>query len=185
VAMPEFWLGLVLLLTLSGGLGWLPSTGWVAWNHGAMSPLERAVDHARHLALPCAAMALPALAWVARHQRAALLEVLDADFIRTAKALHIGPRRVLFRHALPASLAPILTLAGVSLPALISGSVVVETLFNWPGMGRLLVQSILDRDSPVVLACFLLYALAVVAGSLLADLGAAAIDPRVRDGVER
>lgn len=180
-AMPEFWLGMLLVIGLSSGLALLPSSGMGSWDHASMGGWAGLLDHLRHLALPALTLLLPSLAWIARHQRAALLEVLNADFIRTARALRLSPRRVLLRHALPAAMVPVLTLAGVSLPTLISGSVVVETVFSWPGMGRLMVQSILDRDSPVILACFLLYALLVVLGSLLADLTAATLDPRLRD----
>ncbi len=181
-AMPEFWLGMLLVMGLSGGLALLPSSGVSSWNHATMGWAAGSLDHLQHLILPMVTLLLPSVAWVARHQRAALLGVLDADYIRTARAMRLSPRRVLFRHALPAAMAPVLTLAGVSLPALISGSVVVESVFAWPGMGRLMVQAILDRDSPVVLACFLFYAALVVLGSLLADTAGAALDPRLRQG---
>ncbi len=181
-AMPEFWLGMLLVMALSGGLALFPSSGMVSWNHADMGMLARTTDLLHHLVLPVATLVLPAMAWVARHQRAAMLDVLRSDYMRTARAIRLPPSRLLFRHALPSALLPILTLAGVSLPALISGSVVVETVFAWPGMGRLMVEAILGRDSPVIVACFLLYALLVVLGSLAADLLAAWVDPRLRDG---
>jgi len=184
-AMPEFWLGMLLIMALSGGLAWFPSSGLVAWDHANMGWIEGTGDRLLHLVLPTITLLLPALAWVARHQRAAMLDVLGSDYVRTARALGLSPLQVLFRHALPSALVPILTLAGVSLPALISGSVVVETVFAWPGMGHLMVEAILGRDSPVIVACFLFYAVLVVLGSLAADLGAAWLDPRLRDGGRR
>ncbi len=184
-AMPEFWLGMLLIMALSGGVALFPSSGIVAWNHAELGWFAATGDRLHHLVLPTLTLLLPALAWVARHQRAAMLEVLRSDFIRTARSLDLSEGRVLFRHALPTALVPILTLAGVSLPALVSGSVVVETVFAWPGMGRLMVEAIGGRDSPVIVACFLVYALLVVLGSLAADLSAAWVDPRLRDRVRR
>jgi peptide/nickel transport system permease protein len=184
-ALPGFCLALLLILAFS--LAWpvLPSSGLASWDHAAFSGGARLADHLRHLALPLTALALPFTAWVARHQRASLLAVIHAPFLRTARALGLSGRRVLWAHALPAALPPILALAGTTLPALVGGAVVVETVFALPGMGRLLVQSVMDRDTPVVLACFLLYALLVVVGSTLADLGVAALDPRAREQLVR
>jgi peptide/nickel transport system permease protein len=184
-ALPEFCLALLLVLLFS--LLWpvLPASGLAATGHAALPFSARLADHLRHLALPLLTLVLPFAAWVGRHQRASLLGVLQAPFVRTAQALGLPRRRVLLAHALPAALPPIIALAGLTLPALVGGALVVETVFSLPGMGRLLVRSVLERDTPVVLACFLVYALLVVAGSVLADVGVAAVDPRARDRLVR
>ncbi|MFH1467637.1 MAG: ABC transporter permease [Pseudomonadota bacterium] len=181
-ALPEFALGLLLVQRLSFAWPWLPASGIARWDHATLGATARLLDHLRHLALPCLTLVLPTAAWVARHQRASLIAVLQAPWVRTARSLGLSPARVLWAHALPPATLPILALAGVALPGLAGGAVVVETLFSWPGLGRLLVQAVLERDTPVIVACFLVTAGLVALGSTLADLGIAALDPRVRAG---
>jgi peptide/nickel transport system permease protein len=138
------------------------------------------LDTLRHLLLPGVAMGLASAAGVARYMRSSMLEVIRQDFVRTARAKGLPERVVLGRHALRNALLPILTLMGLSLPALVGGSVLVETVFAWPGMGRLIVDAVQQQDTPVIVACFLLFSTLVAAGNLLADALVAVADPRIR-----
>jgi peptide/nickel transport system permease protein len=178
---PVFWLGLVLLVVFAQGLGWFPaggSTDPIAYP--GLSPAGQALDRLRHLVLPALTLGLAAAGYTARHQRSALLEVLGQDFVRTARAKGLPDRVVLLRHALRNALLPTITLAGLAFPVLLSGSVLVESVFSWPGMGRLAADAIGRRDYPLVTGAALLAAVMVVLGSLLADLAARAADPRLR-----
>jgi peptide/nickel transport system permease protein len=178
---PVFWLGLVLLVVFAQGLGWFPAGGATdPITHASLSPAGRALDRLHHLVLPALALGLAAAGYTARHQRSALLEVLGQDFVRTARAKGLGDRVVLLRHALRNALMPTITLAGLAFPVLLSGSVLVESVFAWPGMGRLAAEAIGRRDYPLVTGAALLAAVMVVLGSLLADLAARAADPRLR-----
>jgi peptide/nickel transport system permease protein len=181
-SIPEFWLALMLMLVFSLELGLLPAGG-------ASSPLlhaqaglwERTVDTLRHLALPATTLAIIGAAVVARYQRSALLNVLPSDFIRTARAKGVPERVVLRRHALRNALLPTITLLGLTLPTLLAGSVFVEKVFAWPGMGLLAVNAVATRDYAVVTAVVIVAGTAVAIGTLLADLLYVAADPRVRD----
>lgn len=180
-SLPTFWLGLVLLLCFGQWLHWLPVGGVTdPVLYDTLSLGGRIVDRLRHLALPALALGLVGAAGTARYQRAALLEVLDQDFVRTARAKGLSGARVLFRHALRNALLPTVTLFGLALPFLLTGSVVVETVFAWPGMGKLAADAILARDYPLVVAGALFAAVLVALGSLLADALTAALDPRTR-----
>ena len=181
VAMPGFWLGLVLLIVFASAWPLFPTGGAGSWELSDAGLFVVALDTLHHLVLPLATVALPAIAWVAHHQRASLMGALGSDYVRTAHSLGLPTWRILWRHALPNGLMPVITLAGVSLPFLLAGSVLVELVFSWPGTGRLLVRAVLERDSPVIIACFLVYALLVALGGLLADLAAARVDVRVRE----
>jgi peptide/nickel transport system permease protein len=183
VAMPGFWLGLLLIIAFASAWPLFPTGGASAWQLAGMGGLAVVLDRLHHLALPLVTVTLPATAWVAHHQRASLLGVLGSDYVRTARAMGLSRWRILWRHALPNGLMPVITLAGVSLPFLLAGSVLVETVFSWPGTGRLLVRAVQGRDSPVIIACFLVYALLVALGGLLADLAAGWADVRVREGM--
>ncbi len=182
-AAPRFWLGLLLIILLAGRWALLPASGVSSWDHGDLSPLAALLDRAAHLLLPLLALGLPGAAGVARYLRASMIEAMQGDYVRSALATGLHARRVLWRHALPNALLPVITLAGLSFPFLFSGSVLVEEVFSWPGMGRLMVHAILDRDTPLVIACFFFFAIFVVLGNLLADLAAAALDPRLRDSL--
>jgi peptide/nickel transport system permease protein len=179
-SMPAFWLGLLLLWVFGQGLGWFPVGGMTEpVVHARMGLLGRALDVARHLALPALTLALVQTAAVSRFQRGALVDTLRAEFVRAARARGLSGRAVLVRHALRAALAPVLALAGVMLPALLAGSVLVETVFGWPGLGRLLHEAIAQRDYNVITGCGLVAGVLVTLGSLAADLAAHALDPRV------
>lgn len=180
-SLPTFWLGLVLLLLFGQWLHWFPVGGVTdPVLHDSMSLGLRLLDRLRHLALPALTLGLVGAAGTARYQRAALLEALGEDYARTARAKGLTEPRVLVNHALRNALLPIVTLLGVALPFLLTGAVVVETVFTWPGLGKLAADAIAGRDYPLVIATTLLSSVLVVLGSLLADLLAAAADPRVR-----
>ncbi len=180
-SMPVFWLGLMLLLLFGQTLGWFPVGGMRDPVAGALrSPLGQLLDLLRHLTLPALTLGLVGAAGTARYQRSALLEIIGLDYVRTARAKGLSERIVLFRHALRNSLLPAITLLGLSLPALLSGTVLVETVFAWPGMGRLSADAIFRRDYPVVTGAAILAAAMVVAGNLLADALYHAVDPRTR-----
>jgi len=176
-SIPSFWLGLVLVAVFAHGLGLLPPSG--AGPPGAAA--VHLVDRLRHLLLPAATLGLAGAPAIARHLAASLERVSSADFVRTARAKGLSPRAVLLRHALKPALLPVVTIVGLSLPLLVSGALVVEVVFAWPGMGRLAINALHARDYPLVIACTAVAGAAVVAGGLVADLVHAAIDPRVRD----
>jgi peptide/nickel transport system permease protein len=180
-SVPVFWLGLMLLLVFGQELRWLPVSGMTTpGTRGALGPLAHAVDVARHLVLPAATLALVQAAAFARFQRSALLETLGADFVRTARAKGLPERLVLLRHALRTALAPTITLAGLAVPYLLAGSVLVESVFGWPGLGRVAYDAIFARDYNVITGTALVAGWLVAAGNLLADMALAVVDPRVR-----
>lgn len=180
-SIPDFWIAIGLMLLFALELRWLPVSGMVdAVMHDYMSPAGRVWDVLRHLVLPAASLALLVLAVVARHQRAALLEVLPDDYIRTAVAKGVAPRTVLTRHAFRNALLPAITLLGLMLPALVGGAVFVEAIFAWPGLGKVAIDAIRNRDHPVILGVTLLTSGVVVLAGVLADLAYAAADPRTR-----
>ena len=183
-SMPGFWLGLMLVLAVSSPW-WpdilrLPVSGMTSVDHAFMSPAGKVLDVSRHLVLPVIALGLASAAGIARYMRGEMLEVLQQDYIRTARAKGLRESRILLKHALRNALIPIVSLLGLFLPLLIGGSVVIEVVFSWPGMGRLMYDAILARDYPVVMASTFLFGALVVAGNLMADLLYAAVDPRIR-----
>ncbi len=180
-SLPDFWLALMLLLTFAYWIPILPAGGMVdVVVHDYMSFGRAVADRLRHLILPLATLTLVATALVARFQRAALLDVLPSDYVRTARAKGVDERTVVGRHALSNALLPMITLAGLAFPALLGGAVFVEKVFAWPGMGLLVTNAIGARDYPLVLASVLVGAIMVVVGSLLADLAYGVADPRIR-----
>ena len=181
-SLPEFWLALALLVAFALALPILPSGGTAdASVYDYLSPFDKVLDRARHLVLPAATLALGALAVVARHQRAAMLEVAREDFLRTARAKGLGERGVLLRHALRNALIPIITLLGLAIPARVGGVVFIERIFAWPGMGRAAVDAVSARDYPLVTGSVIVGSIAVTVGALLADVLHAVADPRLRD----
>jgi peptide/nickel transport system permease protein len=185
-SMPSFWLGLMLMLLFAlkaHEWGWpiaLPPTGMTSVDHEFMSFGEQMVDRLRHLILPVLTLSLVMAAGIARYTRGQMLEVIRQDYIRTARAKGLPERQVVIKHALRNSLLPVITLLGLYLPLLFSGSVFVEVIFSWPGMGRVIVDSIFQRDYPLVMATSFIFALVVVLGSLIADVLYAVADPRIR-----
>ena len=179
-SLPEFWLGLVLLLVFTYKLPLFPGGGIVGYMHDSLSPVGQLIDRVRHLALPSLTLAVLGTATIARFQRAALLDVLPHDFVRTARAKGVAERWVVYRHALRNALVPTIVLAGLSLPTLFGGAVFVESVFSWPGMGLEAAAAFAARDYPVVVGTALLGAVIVVIGGMITDVLHAAVDPRVR-----
>ncbi|HMG18734.1 MAG TPA: ABC transporter permease [Gemmatimonadales bacterium] len=179
-AVPGYWLGLMLVLVFTYWARWLPAFGAAGLDSDYLSGGAWVVDRLRHLALPLATLTLIGIGGAARFVRGAMLETLSQPFITTARAKGLTPRRVVGHHALRNALTPIVTLLGLSIPALFSGAVFVEAVFAWPGVGRVLVEAVQARDYPVVMAATAVSAVLVVAGNVLADMLAGWVDPRVR-----
>jgi peptide/nickel transport system permease protein len=180
-SMPDFWLGILALLAFTYWLPIFPVGGAVdPVMHEFLGLGGRIMDRLRHLALPSITLILLASASVARFQRAALLDVLPADYIRTARLKGLTERQVLARHALRNALLPIITLVGLSFPALLTGAFFIEKIFAWPGMGYAVVNAIGSRDYPLVVGGVIIGSIMVTVGSLLADLLYAWADPRLR-----
>jgi peptide/nickel transport system permease protein len=180
-ATPAFVIAVVLVGVFAVRLGWLPASQMRSIDHDTLPLARRFLDDLRHLVLPCLALALPGAGAVALYVREELAAVLDRPFLRAARSLGFGRARVLLRHAMRNALLPVVHLLGLSVPGLVGGSVVVETIFGWPGMGRLAWQAVMSRDAALVLGCTLVAALGVIVGNLAADLLAAAVDPRTRE----
>jgi peptide/nickel transport system permease protein len=179
-AMPGYWLGLVLVMVFTYQLRWLPAFGAVGLDAEFLSGGDRLLDRLHHLALPLITLTLIGLGGTARFSRAAMREVRDAPFLLSARARGLTEFRVIVRHQLRNALVPIITLLGLSLPALFSGAVFVEAIFAWPGIGQVLVQAVVARDYPVVMAAATVSAVLVVVGNLLAEFLATLADPRTR-----
>jgi len=180
-SVPDFWFALLLLLLFAYRWPILPPGGIVdPVMHEYLSQGGRALDRLRHLVLPVLTLTLLSTASIARYQRTALLDTLTSDWMRTALAKGLQWRHAVRRHALRNALLPTLTLAGLSLPALAAGTVFVEKVYSWPGMGLVTVNAIAARDYPLVTASVLVISIAVAVGALLADVAVAAADPRIR-----
>ncbi len=173
VAIPVFWLGIMGIYLFGLRLGWLPIQGYT-------SPFEDFWKGTRQLVMPVVCMAVVNLALVARQTRSSMLEVIRQDYIRTARAKGLTERAVLSRHALKNALIPIVTLLGMSISHMFGGSVLIETVFNIPGMGRLLVRSVFDKDFVIVQAVVFIIALVVALSNLLVDISYGWLDPRIR-----
>lgn len=172
IAIPAFWLSLLLVLLFAVKLRWLPPGGFPGW--------DDPVAAMRALVLPTAALALVQSAVLARVTRSSALEVMRLDFVRTARATGLSPRRVLWRHVLPNALIPIVTIVGLQFAGLVSGTIVIENVFYLPGLGRLLFQSIANRDLVTVQALVMMFAAIVVTANFLVDIAYVLIDPRLR-----
>ncbi len=179
-AVPGYWLGISLVLVFSYGLRWLPAFGAQGLDADFLGTGAQLVDRLRHLTLPLVTLTLIGAGGTARYVRGAMLEALAQPFVTVVRAKGIAPRRVVLRHALRNALLPVLTLLGLSLPALFSGAVFIEAVFAWPGVGRVLVEAVQGRDYPVVMAATTVSAMLVVLGNLAADLLAGWADPRLR-----
>jgi peptide/nickel transport system permease protein len=180
-AVPTFWLALLFVLAFGAtGLGWLPVVGLHDKDASLMGGYERALDVVRHALLPVLALSVGGLAYLSRQVRGGVLATLREDFVRTARGKGLSERNVLVRHALRNALLPLITLFGAVLPALVAGSIVVETVFGIEGVGRYAWEGMLQRDTNIVLATTVVSALATMSGILLADLLYAAADPRIR-----
>jgi peptide/nickel transport system permease protein len=181
-AIPEFWLGLLLILIFYGLLK-NPVTGEPLLPSGGMASLGAAFslgDRFRHLILPVLTGALGWVAWYSRFVRSSMLDVIHQDYLRTARAKGLSERRVIFRHALRNAIIPLVTLFALDLPYLFGGTVFVEMIFAWPGMGRLYYQAALQRDYPILMAVLTIGAGFIILSNLIADIFYAYLDPRIR-----
>jgi len=174
LSFPTFWFGLMAIYIFSLKLGWFPSGGMFT-----LGGEEGVFDLFRHLVLPTVVLALVLVAQWSRYTRSSFLEVIHQDYIRTARAKGIKGSKILLRHALPNAIAPLIALAGVQLPWLFSGALVAETIFGWPGMGRLFVDSLTMKEYPILMGMVVFTAIAVIFGNLIADILNAVLDPRI------
>lgn len=174
LSIPTFWFGLVSIYIFSLRLGWLPA--------GNMFTIgdQTVLDYLHHLIMPSVVLALVNVAIWSRYMRTATLEVINQDFVKTARAKGLSPRRVLMKHVVGNALIPMITLAGLQLPTLLGGALVTETVFTWPGMGRLFLDSLGYSDYPVIMGLLMFSAILVIIGNLAADLITAFVDPRIR-----
>jgi len=179
-AMPTFWLALLCMMLFGVELGWLPISGLKSLDYESMSWLGQIADRARHLVLPVGIASLTSLAGLSRYMRSSMLEVVRQDYITTARAKGLSERAVIYRHALRNALLPVVTILGLSIPGLIGGSVIFETIFAIPGMGRLFYDGVMQRDYMVVMGVLVMGAVLTLLGNLLADLMYAVVDPRLR-----
>lgn len=176
---PAFWMGQLLLLLFGARLGWFPIQGMVT-ARGGYHGFAYVLDVARHLVLPAVTLGLLQIALIARLTRAGVRESLAEDYVRTAGAKGLGAGAVIYRHALPNALLPVVTVVGGHVGSFITGAVLTEIVFAWPGLGRLLYDATLSRDYPLLMAMFELATVFVVVANLVTDLIYAALDPRVR-----
>lgn len=179
-AVPTFWLALLLMIFFGIHLGWLPISGLRSLNYEYLAPWAQFVDLAKHLVLPVFISAFGGLAGLSRYMRANMLEVIRQDYIMTARAKGLSERDVIYKHALRNALLPAITILGLSIPGLIGGSVIFETIFAIPGMGQLFYMSVMARDYPTVMGILLIGAILTLLGNLIADVSYALADPRIR-----
>jgi len=179
-ATPDFWLALLLMILFGVQLGWLPISGLRSLNWEYLAPAAQVWDLISHLVLPIFIGAFGGLAGLSRFMRGSMLEVIRQDYIRTAQAKGLPERVVLYKHALRNAVLPIVTILGLSLPGLIGGSVIVESVFAIPGMGQLAVQSVFARDYPVIMGLLTIGAGLTLVGNRLADVCYGIVDPRIR-----
>ncbi len=177
VSVPSFWLGIILILLFSVRWRLLPSSGMATVGTGFSVP-----DLLRHLAMPTAVLSLVYLAQVASYTRTSMLDVMRKDFVRTARAKGLREGVVLARHVLRNGLIPVITVVGLLIPRLVGGAAITETIFSWPGMGRLAIEAAFKRDYPLVMGITVVFALAVIASNLLVDVAYGLVDPRVKVG---
>ena len=181
-AAPTFWLALLAMMLFGVNLGWLPISGIKSLNHDTMGFFGQTWDYAIHLFLPVLLSSFVSLAGLSRYMRSNMLEVIGQDYITTARAKGLKERVVIYRHAMRNALMPVITILGLSVPGLIGGSVIFESVFAIPGMGKLFYDGVMARDYPLIMGCLVLGAVLTLIGNLLADMGYAAVDPRVRKG---
>jgi peptide/nickel transport system permease protein len=180
-AMPVFWLGQMLMLVFASKLGWFPAQGMMSMRYD-LSPFEKVVSIAHHLVLPAVTLAFFNLALIARLTRSNMLQVLRLEYIIFARSKGLRESTVVFKHALRNAVLPVVTIIGMNVKTLITGAVLTETVFAWPGLGRLTYDAIFSRDYPVLMAMFIIVGILVVIANLLTDIAYAYLDPRIRYG---
>ncbi len=173
LSVPGFWLGIMLIIIFSVKLGWLPSSGMTTADGGGL------IDRVKHLVMPAFVLSTFAVAQIARYTRSSMIEALRNDYVRTARAKGLSERVVIVRHALRNALIPVVTVIAVTTPRLIGGAVITESVFAWPGMGRLAANAAFTRDYPLVMAITMFVAVLVIVSNLLADLCYGLLDPRI------
>ena len=179
-AMPTFWIALLLMMFFSIKLGWLPVSGIKSLNHESLSLFGKILDYSKHLILPLFVSTIGGLAGISRYVRGNMVEVLKMNYILAAKARGLSNRKIYLKHALRNALLPVITILGLSIPGLIGGSVIFESIFGIPGMGLLFYQSVMSRDYPVIMGILTIGAVLTLIGNLLADVSYAIADPRIR-----
>ena len=179
-AVPTFWLALLLMILFGVKLNWLPISGLRSIGYGEVSFFAALFDMAKHLLLPVLLSAFGGLAGLSRYMRSNMLEVIRQDYITTARAKGLSERTVIYKHALRNALLPVITILGLSVPGLIGGSVIFETIFAIPGMGQLFYMSVMSRDYPVIMCILFIGAILTLLGNLIADISYAVADPRIR-----
>ncbi|MEW5949186.1 MAG: ABC transporter permease [Thermodesulfobacteriota bacterium] len=179
-ATPTFWLALLLMLVFGVHLDWLPISGLKSLNYEYLGFWGKTVDLGRHLILPVLLSAFGGLAGLSRYMRSNMLEVIRQDYILTARAKGLPERVVIYKHALRNALLPVVTVLGLSIPGLIGGSVIFESIFAIPGMGQLFYGAVMARDYPVVMGELVIGAVLTLIGNLVADISYALVDPRIR-----
>jgi peptide/nickel transport system permease protein len=193
ISMPSFWFGIMLILIVAGYLNWLPSSGRSTYGIASGSEtgfyivtslfsgnFEAAWDGVKHIILPAIALGTNMMGIIMRVTRSAVLEVMHEDYVRTARAKGVTERTVLWQHVLRNALVPVITVGGLELGTLLSGSIIIETVFAWPGSGSLLISAIQSRDYPLITGTVIIYTLAFVAINFVIDILYAAVDPRIR-----
>ncbi|MDL1969441.1 MAG: ABC transporter permease [Candidatus Desulfofervidaceae bacterium] len=179
-ATPGFWLALLLMLLFGIKLGWLPLSGLKSLNYDSLTFWGKILDQTKHLILPVFISAFGGLAGLSRFVRSSMLEVIRQDYILTARAKGLPEKVVIYKHALKNALLPVVTILGLSVPGLIGGSVIFESIFAIPGMGQLFYASVMSRDYPTIMGCLVIGAVLTLLGNLIADISYALIDPRIR-----
>lgn len=181
-AIPSFWLALLLMMFFGIELQWLPISGLTSMHYAQLSAWGKFCDLAKHLALPILVYTVGGIAGMSRYMRGCMLEVLRQDYILTARAKGLSPGMIIRRHALRNALLPVITLLGLSVPGLIGGSVIIESIFALPGLGQLFYAAVMARDYTMIMGNLVLGAVLTLAGNLLADICYGLADPRIRKG---
>ncbi len=193
ISMPVFWLGIMLMMIFGVFLGWLPIggridllipfqrvTGFMVFDSIITGNFPALISVLRHLILPAIALGTIPMAMIARVSRSSMLEVLRQDFIRTERAKGLSERMVIYKHAVRNAMVPVVTVIGLNFGLLFAGAILTETVFSWPGIGRLVVNAVYERDYPLVVGCILVFAIAFVIVNLVTDILYTRIDPRIR-----
>ncbi len=179
-SIPSFWLALVFMILFGLQLGWVPISGLYSFNFDNMNIFMKILDISKHLILPVSVSVIVSLATLSRYTRSGMLDVLKQDYIKTAYAKGLSQKQVILRHALKNTLLPMITIIGLSIPALIGGSFIFETIFSYPGIGRLGYEAVMSRDYPVVMGIATLSAILTLAGNIIADVSYKFADPRIK-----
>lgn len=179
LSIPTFWLGLIFILIFSLQLNIFPTSGFLDPLLSDASFFKKASNIAYHMVLPLGTIIIGGIAGLIRYNRFSMIRILAQDYITSARARGLKESRILFKHALKNAMLPIITILGLDLPSLISGSFIIEYIFSWPGMGQLGVQAVFQRDYPILMATILFSSILIILGNLLADIGYAYVDPRI------